>query len=231
MRLERERQQPTTRIGDDSGSRVRILIISNQAFSRDSLVRFLEGQQEFAVVAGCNSAIEALDVLKSRSVDMILLDLDLGLERAVEFLGRLQKESFGGKVLLVTTKVDESEVPKLIRKGISGIFMKHAPPALLIRGICEAMEGRVLFDRDLLRRGIESAEQPALRHAPVRLTERERRVLSFVFDGLTNKEIANRLQLSESAVKACLQQLFGKTGVRTRSQLVRIVLEQHRDQL
>src|SRR5580693_825082 len=62
-----------------------------------------------------------------------------------------------------------------------------------------------------------------------RFTERERRVLSFVFEGLANKQIADRLQISESAVKASLQQLFTKTGVRTRSQLVRIALEKYRD--
>src|SRR5271157_971940 len=59
----------------------------------------------------------------------------------------------------------------------------------------------------------------------------EEQVLSYVFEGLANKEIAVRIGVSESSVKATLQQLFSKTGVRTRSQLVRIVLEQHRDQI
>jgi two-component system, NarL family, nitrate/nitrite response regulator NarL len=62
-------------------------------------------------------------------------------------------------------------------------------------------------------------------------SSRERQVLSFVFEGLANKQIAGRLQISETALKASLQQLFTKTGVRTRSQLVRVALEQYRDQL
>jgi two-component system, NarL family, nitrate/nitrite response regulator NarL len=64
-----------------------------------------------------------------------------------------------------------------------------------------------------------------------RFTERERQVLSGVFEGLVNKEIAERVGVSESSVKATLQQLFSKTGVRTRSQLVRITLEQYKSQL
>jgi DNA-binding NarL/FixJ family response regulator len=64
-----------------------------------------------------------------------------------------------------------------------------------------------------------------------RFTERERQVLSGVFEGLVNKEIADRIGVSESSVKATLQQLFSKTGVRTRSQLVRITLEQHKSRL
>jgi len=65
---------------------------------------------------------------------------------------------------------------------------------------------------------------------PPEFTEREREVLRGVFEGLSNKEIAARLSISESTVKAGLQQLFQKTGVRTRSQLVRIALEQYAGQ-
>jgi len=64
-----------------------------------------------------------------------------------------------------------------------------------------------------------------------RFTERERSVLSCVFEGLANKEIAERIGVSESSVKATLQQLFSKTGVRTRSQLVRIALEQYKNEV
>jgi two-component system, NarL family, nitrate/nitrite response regulator NarL len=93
------------------------------------------------------------------------------------------------------------------------------------------VEGKALFGQDLLRRALESEEHHGTQQASARLTERERRVLSFIFEGLANKQIADRLGISESAVKACLQQLFAKTGVRTRSQLVRIALEQYRDQI
>ena len=72
---------------------------------------------------------------------------------------------------------------------------------------------------------------PAPDYQRKKLTERERQVLQYVFEGLANKEIAERLQVSESAVKATLQQLFSKTGVRTRSQLVRTALENYKDQL
>jgi two-component system nitrate/nitrite response regulator NarL len=102
---------------------------------------------------------------------------------------------------------------------------------LLVQGIREAMEGKAVFDQDVLQRALETDEQSGARQAGARLTERERQVLSFIFEGLANKQIADRLQISESAVKACLQQLFVKTGVRTRSQLVRIALEQYRNQL
>jgi two-component system nitrate/nitrite response regulator NarL len=161
----------------------------------------------------------------------VLLDLDLGQERGADFLDRLRNTRFDGKVLLVTADVNDNEVPSLIRKGISGVFMKHWSPALLIQGIRETMEGKALFRQDQLRRALERAEVPSADQRRSKLTVRERHVLSFVFEGLANKQIADRLQVSEAAIKASLQQLFAKTGVRTRSQLVRVALEQYRDQL
>jgi len=210
---------------------VRILLIDDHALFRESVARLLDAEPGFEVVGDCSSSSEALRILKSREVDMILLDLDLGTERGSDLLEKLKVESFTGKVLLVTAGVNQNEVPNLIRKGISGIFMKHGSPALLVQGIREAMEGRAIFEQDMLRRSLETDEQPEVRQAADKLSERERQVLSFILEGLANKQIADRLQISESAVKASLQQLFAKTGVRTRSQLVRIALEQFRNQL
>ncbi len=211
---------------------IHVLLIDDHALFRESVARLLQSEPGFEVVAHCGSSTEALQIIESsQKIDIVLLDLDLGQERGTNFLDALYNTQFNGKVLLVTADVSDSEVPTLIRKGISGVFMKHGSPALLIQGIRETMEGRALFGQDLLRRALERAEAPGPDQRRSKLTERERQVLSFVFEGLANKQIADRLQISETAVKATLQQLFAKTGVRTRSQLVRVALEQYRDQL
>jgi two-component system, NarL family, nitrate/nitrite response regulator NarL len=211
---------------------IRLLLIDDHTLFRESVARLLEAEPGFEVVAHCGSGVEAIQVIEShKEIDVVMLDLDLGQERGADFLDRLQRAHFDGKVLLVTAGVNETEIPSLIRKGISGVFMKHGSPTLLIQGIRETMEGRVLFGQDLLRRALEKTEAPGTNQSRSILTGRERQVLSFVFEGLANKQIADRLQISETAVKACLQQLFAKTGVRTRSQLVRVALEQYRDQL
>jgi two-component system, NarL family, nitrate/nitrite response regulator NarL len=211
---------------------IRLLLIGDHTLFRESVARLLQAEPGFEVVAHCASGTEALHIMKSSGkIDIVLLDLDLGQERGADFLNSLQNERLEPKVLVVTADVNDSEIPNFIRKGISGIFMKHGSPALLIQGIREAMEGKALFEQELLRRALERAEAPGVDRRGSKLTERERQVLSFVFEGLANKQIADRLQISETAVKASLQQLFTKTGVRTRSQLVRVALEQYRDQL
>ena len=211
---------------------IRLLLIDDHALFRESVARLLQSEPGFEVVGHCSAGTEALQIIKSSSeIDIVLLDLDLGQERGADFLDHLRNVHFDGKVLLVTADVNDAEIPGLIRKGISGVFMKHGSPALLIQGIRETMEGKALFGQDLLRRALEGAEAPGANQRRSKLTERERQVLSFVFEGMANKQIADRLQISETAVKASLQQLFAKTGVRTRSQLVRVALEQYRDQL
>lgn len=213
-----------------STQNVNVLLIDDHALFREGMALLFEAEPGFTMVARCSSGAEAIDILKAQHVDVVLLDLDLGHEKGADVADRLRAFNFEGKVLVVTAKVNEKEVPDLIRKGVAGILMKHSPPALLLQGIRDAMEGKVWFDQPLLQRALSyQEEENAI--ANTELSERDKKVLSLVFEGLSNKEIASRLQSSESAVKRSLRQLFQKTGVHTRSQLVRVALEQHRNEI
>ena len=211
--------------------KIRVLLIDDHTLFRESLARLLQSEPGFEVVAHCSSSVDALRAETDQLIDIVLLDLDLGSEKGADLLGSLREAGFAGKVLLVTAGANEREMPGLIRKGISGIFLKHNSPALLVQGIRDAMKGKALFEQEFLKKVLEISEGSASEIRQTRLTEREKQVLSLVFEGLTNKEVADRIQISESGVKSCLQHLFTKTGVRTRSQLVRVALEKYRDEL
>jgi len=208
-----------------------ILLLDDHALFRESVSRLLNVEPGFDVVAHCGTIEEALQVLRQKAIDLVLLDFDLGERDGREFLRLAREQGFNGKILLVTAGVEPGVVSELIRAGIAGVFRKHDSAALLAQGIRDVMAGKVWLDQDQLQTalGAESATPPL--SGTRRFTEREQQVLSFVFEGLANKEIASRIGVSESSVKSTLQQLFAKTGVRTRSQLVRIVLEQYRDQI
>jgi DNA-binding NarL/FixJ family response regulator len=192
---------------------------------RESLSRLLESEPDFEMAGHCSSVQEALDVLGCREVDLVLLDFDLGQDSAFQFIGRVRELPVQPKILMVTAGMSDAEAVQLIAQGVSGIFLKQSSPALLIEAIRKIMGGEVWLDQKSTR-----LLAPAASHTPGEFTEREREVLRGVFEGLSNKEIAARLSISESTVKAGLQQLFQKTGVRTRSQLVRIALEQYAGQ-
>lgn len=208
-----------------------ILLLDDHALFRESISRLLSVEPGFDVVAHCGTIEEALAVLRRKSIDLVLLDFDLGEHDGRDFLRLAKEQGFKGKILVVTAGVDAEAVSELIRSGISGVFRKHDSAALLAQGIRDVMAGKVWLDQEQLQTALTTEGSTPQSGGTRRFTERERQVLSFVFEGLANKEIAARIGVSEGSVKSTLQQLFSKTGVRTRSQLVRIVLEQHRDQL
>ena len=208
---------------------VRILLLDDHTLFRESVSRLLGAEPGLKMAGHCGTVKEGLQILREKAIDIVLLDFDLGNNDGREFLRLAKAQGFQGKVLVVTAGVDARAATEMIRAGVSGIFRKHDSAALLAQGIRDVMAGKVWFSQEQLQTAMSSdvSSQDATRH----FTERERQVLACVFEGLANKEIAARIGVSESSVKATLQQLFSKTGVRTRSQLVRIVLEHHRDQL
>jgi len=209
---------------------IEILLVDDHILFREGVSRLLGTEPAFKVVA-CGSIKEALAVLRQRQIDIVLLDFDLGQRDGTRFVRLAKEQGFGGKILVVTAGVEEREAAELIRCGISGIFMKHNSAALLAQGIRDVMAGKVWFDQEPLQATMHSSAPPLPESQSERFTQRERQVLSYVLEGLANKEIAARIGVSESSVKATLQQLFSKTGVHTRGQLVRIALEQYNDQL
>jgi DNA-binding NarL/FixJ family response regulator len=112
--------------------------------------------------------------------------------------------------------------------GASGIFLKHGNPDRLIQAIQRVASGEVWLDDPALRSLLTERRNRTEHMERARpLTARQSEVLRGILDGLANKEIAWKLNTSETAVKAAVQELFHKAGVRTRSQLVRIAIEQH----
>jgi two-component system nitrate/nitrite response regulator NarL len=128
-------------------------------------------------------------------------------------------------VLVVTAGVSKMEAARLMERGCSGIILKHERPQLLVERIRRVMLETAdhlpirSTDYDKLDPSGEAGARP--------FTLRERQILRGVFSGKTNKEIAFSLKVSEPLVKSVLQQVFAKTGARTRSQLVRTAIERH----
>jgi len=208
---------------------IRLLLIDDHTLFREGVVRLLHSEPDFEVVGNVGTIDEALQALRSYEIDIVLLDWDLGEENGKQFMDRAHAAGFQGKVLLVTGGVSYAQAAELLKAGVAGVFMKHNSPVLLVQGLREVAAGKVWFEQDFIQKAMRSARTAESHNR--KFTERERQVLSLVFEGLANKEIADKLNISESSVKAALQQLFSKTGVRTRSQLVRIALEQYRDQI
>ena len=209
---------------------VRILIVDHQTLFREGVAGILDAEPDFEVVAHCASAQEALNIMSQAKVDMVLLEFIPGQKQQFDFFEQAMHAGFNGKVLTVTAGLSEIESAELIRLGVSGIFMKHHSAVALSDGIRQVMGGQTWFEHKYLTALLKAPGSRNLssQQSRSKFSRREREVLALILDGCTNKQIAVRLQTSEGAIKATVNQLLLKAGVRTRSQLVRVAFERRR---
>lgn len=208
-------------------TKIRLMLVDDHTLFREGLARLLDAESGLHLVGHFSSTNEALAATELDSVQVILLDFDLGETRGLHFLREARDKGFTGKILMVTAGMSDVDALQALQSGASGIFLKHNPPGILITAISRVAAGEPWLDSPSLGSLVGAASNKIKPQPSATLSIREQAVLKGVFEGLTNKEIAARLDISESYVKAVLQQLFAKTGVRTRSQLVRVALEKH----
>ncbi len=197
--------------------RIRLLLLDDHVLFREGLRRLLTSEKDFEVAAQCGTAWEALEVLARTAIDIVLLDYDLETDTGTRFISAAHACGFRGRILMVTAGMNQLQCSLAWKLGIAGIALKNSSPSRLLEAIRTVAGGGKWSDQESIARAA---------HAPARaLTPRERQVLRGVLEGQTNREIAENAGASLSSVKASLQQLFDKTGVRTRGQLVRVAVE------
>jgi two-component system nitrate/nitrite response regulator NarL len=211
-------------------SAIRLLLVDDHALFLEGMERLLDAQADFKVVGSAQSFDQAKEILASEPVDILLLDFDLGRDRATPIVRSLAEQGFGGAILVVTAGVSDIEAVQLIRSGVAGIFHKHHGSKALCSAIRLVATGAPYLETDYLG-SVFRTLGPEPESGPPRLSDREVKILRLIFKGLVNKEIANTLAMTESGVKSALRSLFEKIGVKTRSQAVRVALENYRAQL
>jgi DNA-binding NarL/FixJ family response regulator len=208
-------------------SKIHVLLLDDNTPFRVMLTRFLEADPSFQVVTDCSAISDALLTLSRKRIDLVLLDHELGQgDGGFQFIRQAHEAGYAGRIFIVTAKMSGMECVSALSQAVCGIFLKHNSPQSLVEAIHKVMPGQTWIDQRCLQllshavNGERGEGQPTL-------TERELRVLKGVLGGLRNRQIGDQLSISEASVKSALQQLFVKTGVRTRSQLVRVALEDY----
>ncbi|HKO42622.1 MAG TPA: response regulator transcription factor [Pyrinomonadaceae bacterium] len=207
-----------------STSQLRILIVDDHEVVRAGLRMLIDSQPGMKVVAMASNRKEALEAATRESPDLILLDLDLGGENALTFLTELKETAKNSRVLILTGLNDSSAHRRSIKLGAMGVVLKDQAAEVLIKAIRKVHSGEVWIDRamvgDVLTEMTRGDKQDSTAAQIDSLTDRELQVIKLVAEGLRNKQIGERLYISETTVTHHLSSIFSKLGVSDRLELV-----------
>jgi two-component system, NarL family, nitrate/nitrite response regulator NarL len=209
---------------------VRILIADDHQIFRAGLRKLLEGEPGFAVVGEARDGAEAVELVERLGPDILLLDLSMPTMPGLATLEKLVASPC--RTVLLAAEIDKSQLIEALRLGARGVILKDSATELLFRCVRSVMSGEYWVGResigDLVQclRGRPAADTPPARPM-FELTPREIEVTTAVVAGYANKEIGQRLGISEDTVKHHLSSIFDKLGVSSRLEMALFAVHHH----
>ena len=205
---------------------IRVVVCDDQDLVRTGLATIIDAQPDMAVAGECGVGRAAVDLTARLCPDLVVLDVRMPVLDGIEATRLLAGSTVPNpaKILVVTTFNLDEYVYEALRAGASGFLLKDAPAAQLLYGIRTVASGTALLDPEVTRRLVG---RYAARIRPVDttpddhpLTPRELQVLRLISDGLSNREIAKELHISQETVKTFVSRILTKLGLRDRVQAV-----------
>ena len=210
---------------------IRTLVADDQALVRGGISAMLEACDDIEVVAEAGDGAEAIEQVRLKRPDVVLMDIRMPRMDGIEATRRLTEASEPPRVVILTTFDVDEYVYEAMRAGAAGFLLKDTPPAKLADGIRTVAGGDALLAPTVTKRLVEHyVRRPAAAVAATSdtfadLTSRELDILHQVARGLSNREIAATLFLSEATVKTHVTRILTKLGLRGRVQAVVLAYE------
>ena len=204
---------------EPTADRIRLMLLHGHVLFRTSLARLLATEPDFEPAAECANPAQALASLANARPDVVLFDLSVWRD----FISAARNAGYQGKLLAIAEEIDGATSARVLSLGVAGVVLGSDSPTSLVQAIRIVVSGGAWIDQSVIQLLADRYPHHEDLHLDS-LEEREQAVLRGILSGLTNRKIADQIGASEGTVKATLQQLFNKTGVRTRSQLVKILL-------
>jgi two-component system, NarL family, nitrate/nitrite response regulator NarL len=206
---------------------IRVLLVDDHAVLRSGLRLLIESQPGQEVVGEAGNRTDALAAVEREQPDVILLDLALPGTDGLDLLPELLAAAKEARVLILTGVLDPEAHTRAMRLGAVGVVLKEKAPEVLIKAIEKVHEGEIWLDRSMVAnvfgarpRAGESRQRDPEAMKIATLTEREREIIALVGEGLRNKQVADRLFISEGTVRNHLTTIFGKLEVSDRFELM-----------
>jgi DNA-binding NarL/FixJ family response regulator len=205
-------------------SRIKLIIVDDHTLFREGIKKILALEKDIEIVGEAFDGEEVISVLNHCQPDIMLLDIKMERVNGLQVLPRIVEQFPLLKVIILTAQVTSAESVKAIRDGARGIILKHAASEFLIKGIRKVAEGELWADSSTMTQVVDSLSRKyRVDRSPEKgrkeLSEREIEVVTLVASGHRNKEIANKLFISEQTVKTHLSNIFQKLEVNDRLEL------------
>jgi DNA-binding NarL/FixJ family response regulator len=201
---------------------IRILLADDHPIFRDGVRRLLEAVDEFSIVGEASNGSECVQMLAKLKPDILLLDLRMPDKDGLAVLEEVNFDSTATRVIVLTATEDDNDVVRAVRLGARGVVLKQSATELLVKSIQKVHAGEIWLDKrmtaEVMRAFTKSAEGGPRREKPL-LSEREREIVQLVAQGFRNREIGEKLFISEQTVKNHLHNIFDKLGVSDRLEL------------
>jgi len=197
----------------------RIAIVEDSKVIRESLMEFVQGDPECECVCACATGEEALRLIPKHQPDIVLMDIQLPKLSGIDCTAQLKQLMPALHIIMVTVYEDTERIFKALRAGACGYLLKRCTPEELLSAVREVREGGAPMSREIARKVIGSFQEPLATVAEVEdLSPREREILELLSQGFPNKEIANRVGLSDGTVRWHLRHVYHKLHVRSRTE-------------
>ena len=201
---------------------IRILVADDHAIFRDGLRKLLEGSDDTQIVGEASNGVECTKMLPKLKPDILLLDLRMPEKDGLAVLEEVNFETLPTRVIVLTAAEDDRDVVRAMRLGARGVVLKQSASDLLLKSIHKVFDGEIWLDNRMTAEVIDafkkSAEAGMRREKPL-LSDREKEIVQLVAQGFRNREIGEKLFISEQTVKNHLHNIFDKLGVSDRLEL------------
>ncbi|MBR2750458.1 MAG: response regulator transcription factor [Clostridiales bacterium] len=201
--------------------KIKVIIADDSDFVRDGMKIILDVDDEFEVLGCARNGREAIDIAEKNKPDVFLMDIQMPVMDGIEATAEIVQKDLG-KVLILTTFDDDDLVRQALRNGAKGYLIKNHTPEHLKQMIKSVYNGTGVMEANILEsisRSTVTATQPGKGFDESGYTERELEIVRAVADGLSNKEIANKLFISEGTVKNYITSILAKEGLSHRTAL------------
>jgi two-component system, NarL family, response regulator DevR len=214
--MENPAGDPVTEAGSTA---IRVFLLDDHEIVRRGIANLLTSEPDIEIVGEAGTATEALARIPAARPDIAVLDARLPDGSGIDVCRDIRSGHPTIRCLILTSYDDNDAVFAAVMAGASGYLLKEVRGASLVDAIRQVAAGRSLLDPSVTERLLDKLRQPAeVDHRLSALTEREREILDLIADGLTNRQIGERLFLAEKTVKNYVSGLLAKLGMQRRTQ-------------